>query len=494
MNFVENAMLKVKRIGFPLSALVLFIATVDGAAAVMHAKAWDPAGWGFALLFAAVLDSVLIGALLEWQKTRGLLALLFMLIFMAASGLASTNLWYRFMRGAEKTAEVFELQRDPILVELIVLHDRLDEATTGLAQLSSYSSALADREVKDGNTCGVSPKVPGPRQRFRQRDADFFAALQRDLSPIPPRIKAEIEAIRALRPVPGETIAADAARLRLALSNAGSVLRDPAISRIADELRKRINEDGVDRSEGRVKFNCADAAIRNQAGNALSRMEKLPALNIQVTATDFTNASEGLRIVPLLLDFRSWGQKGGASPVDAAVLFFAILIELALFWTARSFARDMPPDRVLERLPRQLKLVPDDALAFVRALIGDPDPRVRDLCRLLQRYQARIGLCDRLVVAHGCADKRVDDLAWYAPTLVEAKFISHDRWVFLPFVNAVGWWKWPETRGCDRRETYRIERNAFDELHLAEVIARMRDRQQPRPPHPGTKGPLRIAA
>ena len=37
-------------------------------------------------------------------------------------------------------------------------------------------------------------------------------------------------------------------------------------------------------------------------------------------------------------------------------------------------------------------------------------------------------------VAHGCADKRMDDLAWYAPALVEAKFISHDRWVFLPFV------------------------------------------------------------
>ena len=369
-----------------------------------------------------------------------------------------------------------------------------DEAVTGLAQLSSYSSGLADREVKDGNTCGVSPKVEGPRQRFRKRDADFFAGLQRDLSPIPPRIKAEIEAVRALRPVPGETIAADAARLRLALSNAGSVLRDPAIPRIADELRNRINDDGMDRWEGRVKFNCADAAIKSQAGNALSRIEKLPTLNIQVTAPDFTSASEGLRIVPLLLDFRTWGQKGGISPVDAAVVFFAILIELALFWTARGFARDMRPERMLERLPGRIVLVPDDALDFVRALTEDPDPRVRELCRLLQRYQARIGFSDRLVVSHGCEDKRANDLAWYAPTLVEVGWLTHDRWVFLPFVNAVGWWKWPETRGCDRRETFRIEGNAFDELHLAEVIARMRDRKQPPPPQPGTNWPPRIAA
>jgi hypothetical protein len=494
MSRIESIMLKLKRVGFPLAALVLFIATADGAAALMHASPWDAVRWSLAVLFAAVLDTVLIGTVLDWQKTRSFLAFLFMLIFMAASGLASTNLWYRFMRGAEKTVELFELQRDPVLGELIALHDRVNDAVTGLAQLSTNSNSLADREVKEGNTCGIAAKIPGPRQRFRKRDADFFAGLQSDLSLIPPRLKAEIEAIRALRPVPGETVAADAGRLRLALSNAASVLRDPAIPRIADELRKRINEDGVDRWEGRTKFNCADPSIKIQAGNALARIEKLPALNIQVTVPDFTKPSEGLRIIPLLLDFRSWGQKGGMSAVDATAVFFAMLLELALFWAARGFARDMRPERVLERLPAQLELVPDDALEFVRTLTGEPDSRVRELCRLLQRYQTRIGFSDRLVVSHGCKDKRVDDLAWYVPALVQTGWLAHDRWVFLPFVNAVGWWKWPETRGCDRRETFRIERNVFDELHLAEVIARMRERKQPPPPQPDSNWRPRIAA
>jgi hypothetical protein len=99
---LDSVMLKMKRFGFPFAALILFIATADGAAALLHAKPWDPLGWGLAALFAAVVDTVLISSLLEWQKTRGLAALLTVAIFMGASGLASMNFWYRHIRGSRK--------------------------------------------------------------------------------------------------------------------------------------------------------------------------------------------------------------------------------------------------------------------------------------------------------------------------------------------------------------------------------------------------------
>ncbi len=474
----ESFMFKLKRLGFPIAAIVLFIATSDGFAALLQAKDWDLKRWGLAVLLAAVLDAVLISSILEWLKTRAFTALLAMAVFMTASAAASTNFWYRLIRGSEKTVEIFDVQRDTALQQMIFVRDRIDEAKSGLSGLSAYSGSMALREVAKGDTCGQFAAIPGPRQRFRQADANFFAGLEHDLSAIPPRISAEIDAVRALHPEPGVTLAAALDRLRLALSSVASVLHDPALPQIADLLHKRIAEDQLDRKDGKTTFNCADPAIRAQAANALARIEKLPATTIEVSVPDLTSPSESLHVLKLLADWRTWGEKGGLSFTDGAVLAFAVLLEIALLWSARSSARGLRPERVLEELGPAIEFVPDTALGFIRALIDEPDPRVRWFFRVLARYIAHIGFHDRLVVAHGCQDARTIDLAWVLPTLVAIGWARRDRWLPNILVDAIGWWRWPETRGCERRETFRINRAAFDELHLGEVIARMRTQGQ----------------
>lgn len=240
---LETIMFKLKRLGFPAAAVVLFIATADGFAALLQAKDWDPKGWGLAILLAAVVDALLVGAVLEWLKTGKLAALIAMLLFMNASAVASINFWYRHIRGSEKTVEIFNVQRDAALQQLIFVRDRIDEAKSGLSGLSTYSKSMATREVAKGDTCGRFAAIPGPRQRFRDGDANFFAGLEQGFAGIPPRISAEIEVVRNLRPRPGETLAADLDRLRLALGNANSVLHDPALPQIAEALRERIAED-----------------------------------------------------------------------------------------------------------------------------------------------------------------------------------------------------------------------------------------------------------
>jgi hypothetical protein len=62
------------------------------------------------------------------------------------------------------------------------------------------------------------------------------------------------------------------------------------------------------------------------------------------------------------------------------------------------------------------------------------------------------------------------------PNLVAVGWAKRDRGLPTTLVDVIGWWKWPETRGCERRETFRIKRVAFDEMHLGEVIARMRSK------------------
>lgn len=181
-------------------------------------------------------------------------------------------------------------------------------------------------------------------------------------------------------------------------------------------------------------------------------------------------------MLALVFNWRTWGEKGGLSVPDGAVVILALLIEIALVWSGRGFARGMRPDRVLEQLPPEIDFVPDGALDFLRALIDEPDPRIRWFISVLARYTTIIGFHDRLVVAHGCSDSRTAGLAWVVPTLVAVGWAKRDRWLPTTLVDVIGWWKWPETRGCERRETFRIKRVAFDEMHLGEVIARMRSK------------------
>lgn len=477
MMTLEAMMTKLKRFAFPIASFTLLIASIDGFSALLQAKGWDVGRWGPAILLAVLIDIMLAASMLQWHKNRT--ALVPMLFFMLVSGAASMNFWYRMIRGAEKTTEIFEVQREAALGDLIAVRDRIDGAASTLSGAAAHSKEMAIKEASDGNTCGKSRGIPGPRQRFRDADANFFSSLERDISSVPPRISAEIEAVRALQPRPGETLAADLGRVRLALGNAESVMHDPALPRIAEALRKRIADDMIDRREGQVVFNCADPAIRSHAGNALVRIEKLPSSTIQVVVPDLSSASESFKVFGLLFDWKTWGQKGGLSVADAAVIVLSIAVELAAYWSARGFAHGLQPERVLEQLPGAIDFVPDTALRFIRVLTDKPDPRIQWFCAVLERYQASIGLHDRLVVAHGCADQRAIDLAWAAPILVAVGWAKRDRWLPGLVVSAIAWWKWPETRGCERRETFRIERKVFDELRLAEVLARVRREEQP---------------
>jgi hypothetical protein len=140
-----------------------------------------------------------------------------------------------------------------------------------------------------------------------------------------------------------------------------------------------------------------DATIRSQAANALARIEKLPSTAIAFYAPDLTRPSEGLRVLALAFNWRTWGEKGGLSVPDGAVVILALLIEIALVWSGRRFARGMRPDRVLEQLPPEIDFVLDGALDFLRALIDEPDPRVRWFFSVLARYTTIIGFHDRLV-------------------------------------------------------------------------------------------------
>jgi hypothetical protein len=475
-SIAERLTLTFKRIAFLVTALVLFAATADGFFALFNTHFPNPWAWGLALALAlaAIVDGVLIGALLKWMKTRGFAALVALLVLMGISCAASTNFWYRQIRGFEKTIELFNLQRDRAMEGLIAMRDRLEDAHNGLEALAAHSRKMANREGSRGDSCErLRAKAAGPRQRFRTADAVLFEGLQQDLAPLPSRLRAEIETVRALRPQTGQTLVRAERQLQLAAANASSIVGDPVLTRIASQLRQRIDEEQESKVDGKVAYNCADSTIRTLAGTAVARLENLPNLP-RIAVYDWSNPGAGLGLIPMVLNVQTWGTPGGLSGMDAVVVLLAVFVELALCWTARGFAHAMPQERVPGHLPRPMEVPTDEVLTFVRALSKDPDPDVRELANLMHRYRMRILFCEFLIVSQGCRDAHVQKLAWCAPIFVAIGLARRVRMLPSFVFNVLGWLKWQETHGCERREAYRLDLAAMDELQLAEVISRVR--------------------
>lgn len=491
---IDDVMLRIKRLGFPVTAAVLFIATADGLAALLNAGILDLWTWSLAIALAAVVDAVLISALFEWLRTREFVALCVLLIFMAASGAASVNFWYRHIRGSVKTVETFDVQRDAVSRNLVTLLDRLNQAKTGLDDLNVYSADKAKEEALNGGTCGQkTARIEGPRARFRAADAAFFAGLSQGISSIPGRLQSEIDTVRSLIPEPGSALTEAGRRLELAVANASSIRNDPGLTQLAAELRQRIDDDAVERVDRGTQFFCPDARITAMARTVVGRIEGLPEM-APVTIVDWTTAGGGLHILPLLLDWKTWGKPGGLSGVDAAVIFLAVLVEFALLWTARGYARAQPPERILPALARSTADVPADALKFVDALAQPADRNVRRLIALIEKYRASLGLGDLVIVSHGTHDEDAEALAWSISIFRSVGWARRARLVPNALLNVYGWWHWKETRSCKRREAFWLDLDALDELRLAEVSSRMRVDRDSDTPRASEKEPSSAAS
>src|SRR4051812_28855465 len=126
---IENVMLQLKRLAFPVCALALWFATTNGFVALLHVGSSDTFGWLQAAGLAGILDAVLVSSIIDWQKKHSLFALIAMLIFFAVSSVFSVNFWFRQIHGSTQTTEIFDVQREVAVRQLTIVHDRIKEAS-----------------------------------------------------------------------------------------------------------------------------------------------------------------------------------------------------------------------------------------------------------------------------------------------------------------------------------------------------------------------------
>jgi len=303
---------------------------------------------------------------------------------------------------------------------------------------------------------------------------------------IPSILKSKIGEIQALNPVAGETLAQDLARLRAAANAAISVQRDPALAQAKEQLRARVDEDGRARQDGKTTFSCPDPSIRNQAEATAKRIEEIGKIVMpDIEVPDMTEITESLKIFGALLDSKKWGQPGGLSISDFAILLFAAALELIMTGTAGSFAFSLTEDSAIDRLPRDMDRDPRLALSIVRAFAGDPDPYVRQVMTMIERHEMRLFGYRRLVVLYGSDDASSQKLAWNASIMRDLDMIDEDSFLLASLRLSAAVALWRQGKRYDRMEIFRVKDRAFDKIRAREFIARVReDLDGPHTPSP----------
>jgi hypothetical protein len=433
-----------------------------------------------ALMLAVTVETLFAESLLAWRQRRGFAMLALALIFGTISVFVDAPLIFRLLRGHALTTESFEQQRDVAARDIIVAREQLASAATAARALSERSKDMADKEKAAGNTCEKSALGPGARYRFRLADATSFAGIDQTVAGYSKRLDAAVAEIDALKPQVGEALRDTLQRLNASLARAYGIAHDPGLASVAQQLETRSGEDSILRRDPTGEaFHCPDDIIRGRAKSIAQQIKSLPKLEQHPQVADFTDPNTVILELPsrLAATLRAGvGSPGILGGTDVTALLGSMLLEIILFGAVWHRPGEAAVGHRILAAQNALARVPDGDLACFLNLISDPDDRVRRFFALIGRYRLRLWPVDFVVVAHGTGDLELEQLAHAVSILAAFGWAKRHRWIAKPFLAMATWWRWPEMRGAKLREFFSIDLRALDELRLAELCMRMRQR------------------
>src|SRR5665213_425725 len=424
----------------------------------------------------------LAACLREWRLTGSWGMFLLMTIFLLISWSITLPFWFRVLRGEAVLVGAFEEQRNDAVRDMMKARDTLSSVVGQAHALNARSSDLAKAEFGKGFTCENIGNGEGPRRRFRTADAARFAEVERSVTEIRDRLNG---AVVSLEKLPSIAHTDPATVLRLtndAVAVAHAATQDQTLRSISQSLRERSRTDGDVRREPGVKetFRCPDPQIAESATRMADSIDGLPAMTTRVAVSDVRDARTAFVELPSRIIRSVKGEKNGLDPQDHAALAFGTLAELLVLASAL-FTYRRRPGRWLRQVEATEQFSGSGALKFFAALAKRPDPEIEFIVKAIERYRLRFGRINLIVISHGCSDPLVGRLEWSMPILTALNMARRDRWLPERFLDLVAYFRWPETRGCFRREAYHFQMGTLDELQLAEVISKMKEARENEP-------------
>ena len=467
---------RILALGHLACVFALMFASYDGLQAYFVPVLGSMVGGLLAATLVFGVDGGLAASLRDWRLTGSWGMFLLTIIFLVISWSITLPFWYRVLRGEAVLVTAFEDQRNDAVRDVVKARDTLSSVVGQAHALSAKSSDLAKAELGKGFTCENVGNGEGPRRRFRNADAARFAEVERSVTEIRDRLNG---AVTALERLPSIAHTDPATVLRLtndAVAVARAATQDQALRSISQSLRERSRTDGDMRSEPGSKetFRCPDPQIAEGAIRMVDSIDGLPAMNTRVVVPDIRDARTAFVELPSRIIRTVKGEKNGLDPQDHTALAFGALAELLVLASAL-FTYRRRPGRWLRQVEAAEEFSCSGALKFFAALAKRPDPDIEFIVKAIERYRLRFGRINLIVISHGCNDPMMTRLEWSMPILTALSMARRDRWLPERFLDLVAYFRWPETRGCYRREAYHFHLGTLDELQLAEVIAKMRE-------------------
>lgn len=462
--------LKIAKLIHYAAVAVLVWAATQGFHALL-ASGLDPlVGWGVALGLALCVGGMLSVSLCHWRTTGSFAAFLLALLFAVLSLGISLPLYFSWMRGDDVVTTAVEQQREEGLRQVIRLHDALVGVAGQAEQLAAYSVKRASDEQSNGRTCEEIGEGAGPRQRFRAADANRFAEVQHNVTAVADRVKQARTQIETLPRVMATNLPAVVRTGKEAFTVAGAAAKDAVLHSTAEMLRERSRTDGDAHNDPASKrpFRCPDPQIAGAAARMAALIDALPAVTATIEVPDLRNPRTSAVELPVRVARSIGHQPGGLEAVDWSALVIGGCVELMVFTSGflahrRRFGLD--PDRWNAESFNN----PEAVRLFIN-MLERSRPNLDTFIDRLERYSIRLFMVNVVLVSYGCADEGPRQVARVLPLLTALGIARRDRRLPPGFLAMAGWLRWRETRDASRREGYRVNRAALDELMLAAVV------------------------
>ncbi len=137
-------------------------------------------------LFVMVLQGMLLFALFEMLRTRFLLKILWLIVYIVTMGVSvffSYSFYYNLFRADSYAFDNFSAQIKQLKSSAGGYQNAFLQIKNDTEKLADYSRRRAEEERQKGGTCGyMSPPKQGPRSLYRDKEAKIFTALSSSIS------------------------------------------------------------------------------------------------------------------------------------------------------------------------------------------------------------------------------------------------------------------------------------------------------------------------
>ena len=147
-------------------------------------------------LFVAVLQGMLLFSLFEMLRTRILLRITWLIVYVVTMGVSvffSYSFYYNLFRAESYAFDNFSSQLLRVKNSALDYQDAFKAIQQDTSKLAQYSRDKAEEERERGGTCGyVSAPNSGPRSRYRDKEDRVFKALSSDITSLYDSVSEDI--------------------------------------------------------------------------------------------------------------------------------------------------------------------------------------------------------------------------------------------------------------------------------------------------------------